>query len=342
MQNPPEKINTVEELDELMTRPSPALIDYIKTLDGDIMILGANGKIGPYLTLMAKRAIDLAGIKKNLIAVTRTSTPRFQNIGVKNISCDLFGPEDVKKLPKVENIVYMAGRKFGTSGCEWLTWAANCIIPYNVASTFTGSRVVAFSTGCVYPIVDMKKTTGSLETDPPDPIGEYSMSCLGRERIFDYFSAKKGEKVIHIRLNYALDLRYGVLVDIAIKVFNGQSIDVTQGYFNGIWQGDVCDWVLRCFPYASSPSASLNVTGQEILSVRSVAETFGKLFGKKPVITGRENDRAYLSNASKARALFGDVTVPVEKLIQWTAHWVKIGGENLNKPTHFETQNGKY
>lgn len=341
MQNLPEKINTVEELDELMSRPSSTLVDYIKTLEGDIMILGAGGKIGPSLTMMAKRAIDSAGIKKNLIAVTRTPTQRFSAAGIKNITCDLLDHDAVRKLPKVENIAFMAGRKFGTSGCEWLTWAHNCIIPYNIASAFTDARMVAFSTGGVYPIVKIE-TGGSRETDPPDPIGEYSMSCLGRERIFDYFSSEKGEKVIHIRLNYALDLRYGVLVDIATKVFNGETIDITQGYFNGIWQGDVCDWALRCFQYTSSPSAILNVTGHEILSVRSVAETFGKLLGKKPIIAGKENGLAYLSNASKAIALFEKESVPTEKLIQWTSHWIKIGGENLNKPTHFETQNGKY
>jgi nucleoside-diphosphate-sugar epimerase len=341
MQSLPEKINTTEELDELMSRPSGALIDYVKTLNGDIMVLGAGGKIGPYLTLMAKRAIDRAGVEKNLIAVTRTDTPRFNAANIKTITCDLLDHDAVRKLPKVENIVFMAGRKFGTSGSEWLTWAHNCIIPYNVASTFMDARMVAFSTGGVYPIVKVE-TGGSRETDPPDPIGEYSMSCLGRERIFDYFSSEKGEKVIHIRLNYALDLRYGVLVDIATKVFNGEAIDITQGYFNGIWQGDVCDWVLRCFQYVSSPSAILNITGHEILSIRAVAETFGKLFGKKPVITGKENGLAYLSNASKAMEFFGRATVPTEKLIQWTAHWVKIGGENLRKPTHFETQNGKY
>ena len=249
--------------------------------------------------------------------------------------------EAVKSLPRVENIVYMVGRKFGSTGSEWLTWATNVIASYHVASVFRNSRIAVFSTGCVYPVVDVK-TGGSVETDCPGPIGEYSMSCLGRERMFDYFSAEKGEKVVHIRLNYALELRYGVLVDVAMKVLAGEAVDVTTGFFNGMWQGDVCEQVLRSLTCASSPSYILNITGHEVVSVRWLAHRFGELFGKEVIITGEESALAYLSNASKANAMFGNPSVPLEKVIEWVADWIKSGGENLGKPTHFETQDGQY
>ena len=341
MKELPDRIDTVEQLEELLTRPSEALIDFIRDLDGDIMVLGASGKIGPTLTRMAKRAAEAAGVNKEIFAVARRPLPQMDAQGIKTINCDLLDPEAVAGLAQVENVVYMAGRKFGSTGNEWLTWAANAIVPYHVASVFRNSRIVVFSTGCVYPLVDVK-TGGSVETDPLEPIGEYSMSCLCRERIFDYFSAEFGEKVVHIRLNYAIELRYGVPVDIALKVFNSQPVDVTTAFFNGIWQGDACDQILRCFPYASSPSCALNITGPEIISVRQVAKRFGELFGREPIFAGQETSMAYLSNASKANKLLGSPSVPFEKMIEWIADWVRNSRENLGKPTHFETQDGKF
>ena len=341
MKELPEYIDTVEQLDEVLTRPSEALVDFMRTLKGDIMIIGAGGKMGPTVSMMAKHAVDAAGVNKKIIAVARRPLPEMETMGIVTVMCDLLEADSVSKLPEVENIIYMAGRKFGSTGSEWLTWAANCIIPSHVAGRFLNSNIVVFSTGCVYPVVHVD-TGGSLETDSTDPTGEYSISCLGRERIFDYFSAEKGEKIIHIRLNYSLELRYGVLVDIAEKVFNSEPIDLTTGYFNGIWQGDACDQILRSLTYTSSPGTILNITGTKIISVRKVAEKFGRIFNKEIIFKGHENGMGYLSNASKAEKLFGPPSVSGEKLIEWVAHWVRKGGENLGKPTHFEEQNGKY
>lgn len=337
----PAKIENVKELEELLSRPSSALVEYMKRLKGDIMILGAGGKIGPTMTMMAKRAVDEAKVKKNIIAVDVLPLEDLKKQGIKTIQCNMLDWKEVDKLPKAENIVYMIGRKFGSSGSEWMTWAINVMVPHNVADIFRDSRVAVFSTGCVYPVVDVY-TGGSTEVDAANPIGEYAMSCLGRERMFDYYAAEKGEKVVQIRLNYALELRYGVLVDIATKVQNGEPVDVTTGFMNGIWQGDCCDQVLRSFDLAKSPASVLNVTGPETLPVRWIAKRFGELMGKEAKITGQENGKGYLNNASKANSIFGNPSVPIGKIIEWIADWVQKGGQTSGKPTHFETQDGKY
>lgn len=337
----PSKFENVEVLEEFLSRPSQALVDYFSNLDGDIMILGAGGKVGPTMARMAKRAVDESGKDKKVIAVDVVDLDNLAECGIETIKCDMLDLEQVKKLPKAKNIVYMIGRKFGSTGSEWLTWAVNVMIPHNVAQVFTDSRVAVFSTGCVYPVVDVY-TGGCTEADRPDPVGEYAISSLGRERVFDYYAAEKGENVVQIRLNYALELRYGVLSDIATKVYNDEPVDVTTGFMNGIWQGDCCDQVLRSFDAATSPSSVLNITGPETLSVRWVAERFGEHFGKDVKITGEENGRAYLNNATKANAMFGNPSVPIGTIIKWLAEWTKDGGENIGKPTHFETQDGKY
>ncbi|HSQ74648.1 MAG TPA: NAD-dependent epimerase/dehydratase family protein [Bacteroidota bacterium] len=324
-----------------MSSPSEALVDYWKRLEGDVMIIGAGGKIGPTMALMAKRAVDVAGVHKEVIAVDVQPLAELEGKGIRTLQCDLLDRKAVGQLPRVKNIVFMAGRKFGSSGNEWLTWAINVMVPTNVAEVGRDSAIAVFSTGCVYPVVDVY-TGGSIETDAVRPIGEYAMSCLGRERVFDFYAAEKGTKVVQIRLNYALELRYGVLVDIATKVYREEPVDVTTGYMNGIWQGDCCDQVLRSFQYAASPSAALNVTGPELLSVRWIAQRFGELFGKQARIAGEENGKAYLSNAAKANALFGNPSVPIGRVIEWIADWIQRGGESLGKPTHFETQDGKY
>lgn len=341
MQNLPDKIENTPQLENLLSTPSNALIEYFKNLKGDIMILGAGGKIGPTMTIMAHRASQASANGKKVIAVDIAPLENLAKAGIKTIPCDMLNLDQVKKLPKCENIVYMAGRKFGSSGSEWLTWAINVLVPHNVAQTFTDSKIAVFSTGCVYPVADVY-SGGSVETDQPDPVGEYAMSCLGRERVFDYYAAEKAEKVVHIRLNYALELRYGVLVDIASKVYSDQPIDVTTGFMNGIWQGDCCDQVLRSFHLAKSPASVINVTGPELLSVRWIANRFGRIFNKTPKITGHENGKGYLSNAAKANSIFGNPSVPIGKIIEWTAHWIQSGGENIGKPTHFETQDGNY
>jgi dTDP-4-dehydrorhamnose reductase len=341
MNHLPSRIGNVEELADFLSTPSKALTDYFSSLDGDVMILGAGGKVGPTMAMMAHRACQAAGGRQKVIAVDVAPLENLAGAGIETIQCDLLDLEDVKRLPKCRNIVFMAGRKFGSTGSEWLTWAINVMVPHNVAQTFLDSRIAVFSTGCVYPVVHVY-TGGSVETDPPDPIGEYAMSALGRERAFDYYSAEKGEKVLQVRLNYALELRYGVLVDVATKVFNGEPVDVTTGFMNGIWQGDCCDQVLRSFDLATSPSSVLNVTGPEILSIRWIANRFGELFGKEAIISGEENGKGYISNAAKANAIFGNPSVPVGKIVEWIADWIQRGGETSGKPTHFETQDGKY
>ncbi len=337
----PDVINTVEELDELLSRPTPGLIESMRTLDGDILILGAGGKVGPTIARMAQRAIKAAGVKKEVFAVDLFPMPALEADGIRTITCDMLDLDAVARLPKVENVVFMIGRKFGSTGQEHLTWAINVIAPYHAARAFTGSRLAVFSTGCVYPLLHVD-TGGATEEMTAEPVGEYAQSCLGRERMFDYYAETQGEKVVHIRLNYAIDLRYGVLYDIASKVWAGQPVDVTTGYVNIIWQGDASSQALQSFSLASSPSAILNVTGPDILSVRELAQQMAALMGKTAHFTGTENGIAYLNNAARATQRFGPPSVSTEQLVQWVSHWVMQGGENLGKPTHFETQNGKY
>lgn len=337
----PDKINSENELEEILSRPSDPLVEFMRTLDGDLMILGAGGKIGPTMCRLAKRAVEAAGVVKEILAVDVVPLPALEEIGIHTLTCDLLDLKSVEGLPRVENIIFMAGRKFGSTGNQPLTWAINVIVPYHVAHTFTDSRIASFSTGCVYPVMHVFGG-GPTEETPPDPIGEYSMSCLGRERMFDHESTANGLKVVHIRLNYAVELRYGVIFDVASKVWNGEAVDVTTGFANVIWQGDACSQVLRSLDLADSPPAILNVTGPETFSVRQVALQFGKLLEKEVEFAGKENGMAYLNNASYAAELFGYPSVPLAKVIEWTADWIKTGGASLGKPTHFETQDGKY
>jgi len=341
MENLPQTIETAPQLDEILSRPSESLISSMKRLAGDVMILGAGGKIGPTMARLAKRASEAAGVSRKVIAVDLAPLPELEREGITTISCDLLDLAAVERLPRAENIVFMAGRKFGSIGNESLTWAINVVVPYHVARTFTGARIASFSTGCVYPVMHLF-TGGATEQTPADPVGEYAMSCLGRERIFDHVSETRGEKVVHIRLNYAVELRYGVIHDIASRVWKGEPVDVTTGFANVIWQGDACTYVLRSLELASSPAKILNVTGPETFSVRQVAIEFGRLFNKAVAFTGEENGRAYLNNASHLAGIFGYPQVPLSKVIEWTAHWLRGGGAALDKPTHFEVQDGKY
>ena len=341
MPNLPDRISSVAELEEVLSRPGEELVAAMKRLNGDIMILGAGGKIGPTMARTAQRAIQAAGTKKKVYAVDVVDLPALAAEGIQTLKCDMMDLKAVDALPKVENVIFMVGRKFGSTGSEELTWAINVIVPYHVARSFTKSRIVAFSTGCVYPVAHVF-SGGSTEDEAPDPVGEYAQSCLGRERMFDYFSVHHGERVVQLRLDYAVEMRYGVLWDVATKVFNGQPVDVTTGFLNCMWQGDVCNQVLRALELAASPATILNVTGPEILAVRDVARRFGKLMGKQPILAGQENGKGYLANAMKANSIFGNPSVPVGKVMEWVAQWVKSGGESLGKPTHFETQDGKY
>ncbi len=333
------------DLAELLSRPSPALVTMMKRLDGDIMLLGVAGKIGPDLALTALRAIKEAGVEKKLIGVDlfpeEGSRTFLENAGVEFIACDLLNPAEVAGLPRVKNVIYLVGRKFGTQGNQELTWMINVVAPANAARHFTDSRIVAFSTGCVYPMVGAA-TGGCVETDEPGPIGEYAQSCLGRERVFEYYSKANSTPVSLIRLNYAVDLRYGVLYDIGELVLEGKPVDLTMGYFNTIWQGDVNNQTLLALEHCASPPAIWNVTRPEVVSIRAVAEQFAEIMGKKAEFTGTEGDAALLSNSAKATKVFGPPTVSLEKLIHWQAHWLLAGGRSLDKPTHFEETGGQY
>ena len=341
----PLNISSEPELDEILSRPTKDLVKMISGLDGDILFLGVAGKIGVSMAIMAKRAVDLSGKKKRVIGLSRFSQEYQKKLlekqGIEIIQGDLIDPEFIKGLPKIKNIFFLAGMKFGAEENLSLTWAVNSYLPGLVADHFTGSRIVAFSTGCVYPLVPISYG-GSMEEDLPDPVGEYAQSCLGRERMFEYGSLRHGTPVILIRLNYAVEMRYGVLVDIALKVKNKKPVDLTMGYFNVIWQGDANAMILRALDYCESPARILNITGQEILSVKEVANQFGKLMGIEPEFQGKESKTALLSNAEKSFKLFGYPSVDVETMISWIADWISNDKPLLNKPTHFEVRDGKY
>ncbi len=345
MNDYPNMISTEQELDDLLSKPSAEAVEMFSRIDGDIIFLGITGKIGPSLALMAKRACDQAGVTKRIYGVSmfRSEKQRkvIEGFGIETIQGDLLDTEFLKSLPQVKNVFFLAGKKFGSVDNLSLTWAVNCYLPALVVEHFKDSRIVAFSTGCVYPLFPVE-SEGSLETDMPCPTGEYAQSCLGRERMFEYGSLKNNTHVALIRLNYSVELRYGVLVDIAIKVKNGQEVDLTMGYFNVIWQGDSNDVVLQSLEHCESPAKILNITGSEILSVREVAKEFGRLFGIEPKLTGEEAETALLSNSNLAYSLFGRPKVPIDLVMIWIADWINDGQGLLGKPTHFEVRDGKY
>jgi len=341
----PDSVEDESKLEELLSLPSEGLVEMMKRIDGDIMILGIGGKMGITLGRQAVNAVRKAGGSKKIIGVSRFSDKdgrrKLSDCGIETVSCDLLDGEQVKKLPEVKNIIYMAGRKFGTSGAEAITWAMNTIIPAYVGQHFKRSRIVAFSTGCVYPLVGAE-TGGCSERINPEPVGEYAQSCLGRERVFEYCSQAFGTKVLNLRLNYAVDLRYGVLHDIGQKVWNNQPVSNTVGYFNVIWQGDANCYAIRSLEHCASPAIPLNVTGPEIVSVKEVAEAMGGLMKRKVTYSGAGNGKCYLNDASKAFNLFGRTLVPLGKMIEWQADWIMRGGGSLGKPTHFEVNDGKF
>ena len=345
MNEHPDKITNEGQLEELLAYPDPETVKMMSRTNGDIIFLGIGGKIGPSLARMAKKACDLAGVEKRLMGVStfRSGDQRRQieDSGIETIQGDLLDSDFIKSLPAVKNVFYLAGMKFGSVENLSLTWAVNSYIPALIAGHFRNSSIVAYSTGCVYPLVPVS-SGGSLETDPPEPVGEYAQSCLGRERMFEYSSKTYNTPISLIRLNYAVELRYGVLVDIARKVFHGQPVDVTMGYFNVIWQGDANNLVLRSLELAGSPPRILNITGPEVLSVREVALEFGRLFEKEVSFEGKEAETALLSNSSLIFENLDRPRVPVSRITEWTAQWIKNEGRLLDKPTHFEVRDGKY
>ncbi len=337
-------VETEAQLDEVLSEPTPQVVETMSRLEGDMLILGVAGKMGPSLARMARRASDVAGIPRRIFGVARFSSGGREELeahGVTTIPCDLLDETEIARLPDAPNIIFMAGRKFGSSADQAATWTVNSYLPGVICRRYRGSRVVAFSTGNVYALTPVE-SGGALETDAPDPVGEYAMSCLGRERVFEHFCRSFQMPVALIRLNYACDLRYGVLVDLAQKIVAGETIDLSMGYFNTIWQGDANAMALRAFDHVAVPPFVVNVTGPEVLSVRTVSERMARLMNKPVRLTGTEPATALLSNARRGLELLGPPRVSADQLIEWVGYWVLRGGRTLGKPTHFEARDGRF
>ena len=335
----------IEQLEIALSEPTPAVIETMRWLQGDIILLGVAGKMGPTLARMARRASDAAGVNRRVIGVARFSADdldvKLQLHDIETIRCDLLNEEAVAELPDAPNVIYMAGMKFGSTGQEAMTWAMNTWLPAVVCKKYRRSKIVAFSTGNVYGLTPVEGG-GSRETDPPNPVGEYALSCLGRERMFEYFSQLCEIPTALIRLNYACELRYGVLVDLAQKVWADKPIDVSMGHLNTIWQGDANAMTLQAFRHTAAPPFVVNVTGPELLSIRQLGERFGELMGKAVAFVGVEAETALLSDARLGLELLGQPRISVGQLMEWIAHWVMHNGPTLGKPTHFETTDGKF
>jgi nucleoside-diphosphate-sugar epimerase len=329
---------TAVDLERELARPSDADIACLRRLDGDILILGAGGKMGPSLGRLCRQASDAAGKPRRVIAVSRSVQAE---PGIEALPCDLLDRSQVAGLPDAANVLYLAGRKFGSSGSPELTWAMNTVVPAIVADRFRRSRIVAFSTGNIYPFRDPARG-GCTESVLPAPVGEYAQSCLGRERVFEHFSKQHGTPCLLYRLNYAVDLRYGVVVDIARKVWAGEPVDVTVPAFNVIWQRDANSYALRSLEFATTPPRILNVTGPEVLRTRDTALWFARRFGRECRFEGSEGPVALLSDSAECVRLMGGPEVGAEQLMEMVAVWIESGGASLNKPTHFEVADGKF
>jgi nucleoside-diphosphate-sugar epimerase len=341
----PQEIRDEAHLEDVLAEPSAADVDCVSRLNGDVLIIGAAGKMGPSLAQRIRRAAARTGSRHRVIAASRFSAAavreRLEADGIETVVCDLLDPDQIAALPRTENVLFLAGRKFGTLDRTDVTWATNTLVPARVAEHFARSRMVVFSTGNVYPLVPTGGPA-SREDDPPAPVGEYAQSCLGRERVVEFVSRERNLRALIYRLNYAVDLRYGTLVDIARKVLTGETIDLTMGFFNAIWQGDANSYALRSLELCASPAAVINVTGAERISVRETAGWFGSTFGRQPRFVNSEGPVALLSDSSRCRALLGEPAVPLAVLRQWVADWVRAGGSSLGKPTHFEVTDGRY
>jgi nucleoside-diphosphate-sugar epimerase len=341
----PDVVRTEEELEELLSRPAPAVVEMMRGLSGDLLVLGGGGKVGVSLCRTARRAMEAAGVDKRVIAVDLfpegPARELLESYGCETITCDLLDRDAVAKLPDAEHVIFMAGRKFGTQGAIELTWAINVLVPANAVHRYRNSRIVVFSTGCVYPLVDAA-SGGCTEDILPDPRGDYAMSCLGRERVFAHTSQADGTRVCLFRLNYAIECRYGVLHDIGMQVWNNEPVNRSVGQFNALWQGDVNNQALLSLDLCRSPADVINVTGPEMLSTTWAAEAFGRLMDREVTYAGDPGPIGYLSNAARATELFGFPTVSPKTILRWTAEWIKAGGKDLGKPTHFEVSDGKF
>lgn len=330
---------------DALLQPSDALVAAMAALDGDILLLGVGGKIGPSLAKLAKQAIDKSGVPRRVIGVSRLTEPglkeQLEQDGIETIAADLLNEADLAALPDVKNVLYLAGTKFGTTGKEAFTWAMNAYLPGRVAEKYRNSRIVVYSTGNVYPLTPVLNG-GADESMAPAPVGEYGQSCLGRERVFQHFSGKYNTPVLVYRLNYANDLQYGVLLEIAKSVRDEKPIDLRMGHVNVIWQGDANEMALRSFAHCSAPAKLLNITGPETAPVRWIATEFGKHLGKTPVFHNEEQNTALLSNAAESFRLFGYPKVSLKEMIALTAAWLEQGGRTISKATHFQEREGQF
>ena len=332
-------------IDLRLSDPREETLTALRECPGDVVVLGAGGKMGPSLTAMLARAVERIGDRRRVMAVSRWSdraaAKSLAAMGVTTIECDLLDPDAVLRLPDAPNVIFMAGQKFGTGDRPSVTWAMNTLVPANAARRYAGASIVAFSTGNVYPLSPVARG-GPRESDPVGPIGEYAMSCVGRERVFEYFSGRDGTRVAIYRLNYAIDVRYGVLLDLAQRVVAGEAIPLAMGYVNVIWQGDANRIAIECLPRASTPPYVLNVTGRETLSVRELAERFGRRLGRAPVFAGTEGADALLSNAELMHTTFTPPSTSVDEMIEHVARAVEENAPTLGKPTHFEARDGRF
>jgi len=345
METLPELITDETKLNSVLTTPTAALREFIPQVKSPLVILGAGGKMGPTLAVMAKHAADLTGHALEVIAVSRYSNDAarqwLENKGVQTLTADLVKFSAWDKLPDSENIVYLVGHKFGTEDNPSLTWAMNTLVPAAASERYSQAKIVALSTGCVYPMVPIENG-GATESTPPKPIGEYANACLARERLFEFHANQNGTAMSLIRLNYAIDLRYGVLHDIALKIWNRKPVDLAMGHFNCIWQGDANERILRSLGLCTNPPNVLNLTSPETLAVREVAQKLGKLMDRKVHFSGNEAETAWLSNSSQAIERLGPLDTSLNTMIRWTANWTVNEGRSLGKPTHFEVRDGKY